>query len=101
MGPEKHYVCVYNSSDQLISIIHKHDMVRNYKDSYTIYLLEKTYAEIAMLVALYFDCVRYPDHGEITGADRTDDSFLTVQKELNDKFDPLFIEKVKSLENRN
>ena len=50
------------------------------------------------VLILYFDCIRYPNHGEIVDEFQGNDSFLTTQKELNEKFDPSFITRVQDLE---
>lgn len=94
LGANQHYICVYKGNET-IAIIKKEDIKINYCDKYTIYTLDQGELLSMAVLTLYFDCIRYPDHGEIMDESYIDDSFLTTQKELNDKYDPLFIEKVK------
>ena len=96
LGPEQHYICIYENG-VIISIIHKKDVKINFRDNYTFYIEHNEDLIAVCIIALYFDCIRYPDHGEIVGGKIGDDSFLTLQKELNDKYDPTFIPRIQSL----
>jgi len=97
LGPNEHYICIYNS-DNTVAIIHKNDIKKNYRDAYTIFLSDQSDLMAISVFAMYFDCIRYPDHGKITGESYVDDSYLTVQKELNEKYDPTFIPRIKAME---
>lgn len=99
LGQNQHYICVY-SGDETVAIVHKEDMRHNYCDKYIIYALNEALLLDLSVLTLYFDCIRYPDHGEFTGESYVDDSFLTTQKELNEKYDATFIAKVKKLEEK-
>lgn len=99
LGQDQHYICVY-SGNETVAIIHKEDMKHNYCDKYVIYALDEALLLDLSILTLYFDCIRYPDHGEFTGESYVDDSFLTTQKELNEKYDSTFIAKVKALEEK-
>lgn len=96
LGEDKHFICVYNG-EETVAIIKKHDEKINYCDKYTIYSIDDTLMLPMSVLAMYFDCIRYPDHGEIVDEFQGDDSFLTTQKELNAKYDPTFIAKVEAL----
>ena len=63
-----------------------------------IYALDEAMLLDLSILTLYFDCIRYPDHGEFTGESYVDDSFLTTQKELNNKYDPEFIPMIKEMD---
>lgn len=97
LGQSQHYICVFNENET-VGIIHKEDKKHNHCDKYVIYALDEALLLDLSILTLYFDCIRYPDHGEFTGESYVDDSFLTTQKELNEKYDPTFIAKVKALE---
>ena len=99
LGQDQHYICVY-SGNETVAIIHKEDMKHNYCDKCVIYALDDALLLDLSILTLYFDCIRYPDHGEFTGESYVDDSFLTTQKELNEKYDSTFIAKVKALEEK-
>lgn len=96
LGQNQHYICVY-SGNETVAIIHKEDKKHNYCDKYVIYALNETLLLDLSILTLYFDCIRYPNHGEFTGESYVDDSFLTTQKELNEKYDPSFIPCVKRM----
>ena len=97
LGKDQHYICVYRN-DSTVAIIKKEDIKINYCDKYTIYALDSSELLPMAVLTLYLDCTRYPDHGEIMDETQSDDSFLTIQKELNQKYDPTFIPKVKRLD---
>lgn len=97
LGQNQHYICVY-SGNETVAIIHKEDKKHNYCDKYVIYALNETLLLDLSILTLYFDCIRYPNHGEFTGESYVDDSFLTTQKELNEKYDPSFIPCVKRMD---
>lgn len=52
-------------------------------------------------MTLYLDCVLYPDIGDNMGESRVDDSTFTLQKQLRDKYDAEFIDRVKKAEKTN
>ena len=97
LGPDQHYICIYENGIT-ISIIHKKDMKINYRDNYTFYIEHDKDLIAVCVIALYFDCMRYPDHGEIAGGIIDNNSFITLQKELNDKYDPAFIPRIIALD---
>jgi hypothetical protein len=97
LGAGQHYVCIYRA-DKLVAIIHKDDQVINFRDTYTIYFEDESLTEILCVFNLYFDCTRYPDHGEIAGQHEEDGGYLTTQAELNAKYDPSFIPRIKALD---
>lgn len=97
LGADQHFICVYYD-DTTVAIIKKQDIKINFCDKYTIFALDSSILVPMSVLTLYFDCIRYPDHGEIMDQTRSDDSFLTTQRELNEKYDPTFIQKVKELD---
>lgn len=97
LGANQHFICVY-CDNATVAIIQKEDIKINFCDKYTIYALDTSVLVPMSVLTLYFDCIRYPDHGEIMDETRSDDSFLTTQKELNEKYDPTFISRVKRLD---
>lgn len=100
LGKNQHYFCVY-SKDKTVAIIHKEDVKHNYCDKYVIYALDDTLLLATSILTLYFDCISYPDFGYNLGESRVDDSTFTLQKELRDKYDADFIERVKKAEKTN
>lgn len=98
LGENQHYVCIYDK-EELVAIIHKDDEVINFKDTYTIYFQDEKLLTMLCIFNLYFDCINYPNHGEIMGDHVEDGGFITVNKELNSKYDPTFIKKIIDLEN--
>ena len=98
LGENQHYVCIYEK-DELVAIIHKDDKVINFKDTYTIYFQDEKLLTMLCIFNLYFDCINYPNHGEIMGEHVENGGFITMNQELNSKFDSTFIEKIIDLEN--
>ncbi|MBR3919773.1 MAG: hypothetical protein IKJ59_13745 [Clostridia bacterium] len=97
LGANEHYICVYKDNS-IVAIIKKEDKKTNFCDQYIVYALGEENLLMLALLTLYFDCIRYPDHGEIMYESYRDDSFLTTQKELVDKYDASFIDRVKAME---
>lgn len=97
LGQNQHYICVY-SKNETVAIIHKEDKKHNYCDKYIIYALDEAILLDLSILTLYFDCIRYPDHGEFTGESYIDDSFFTTQNELREKYDPEFISRIKAMD---
>lgn len=97
LGENQHYICIYEKNE-LVAIIHKDDKVINFKDTYTIYCQDEKLLTMLCIFNLYFDITNYPNHGEIMDQHIEHGGFVTVNKELNSKFDPAFIEKVRKLE---
>ncbi len=97
LGAGEHYFCVYRG-EETTAIIHKADQKINYRDEYTIYALEPADLLALSVLNLYIDCILYPDHGEVCGEVVMDDSCITTQKELNDKYDPTFIPRIRAMD---
>lgn len=97
LGEDQHYICIYEKNE-LVSIIHKNDRIINFKDTYTIYCKDEKLLTMLCIFNLYFDVINYPDHGEIMGEHIESGGFVTINEELNSKFEPTFIEEVKKLE---
>ncbi len=95
LGQNQHYICIYEQ-DKIIAIIHKDDNVVNFKDQYTMYFKDKELLTMLSIFNLYFDCINSPDHGEISGEHTETGGFVTINKELNSKYDPNFIEEIKN-----
>lgn len=95
-GNDKHYFSVFHN-DSVVAMIQKYDRVIDYKDSYTVFIDLQQPAELAKALTLFtvfIDCSLYADVGEVSGTSDDATSFNTVQKELNDKYDPTFIQRV-------
>lgn len=92
LGDDQHYFCVYQNNTT-VAIIHKKDMVVNFKDMYTIYALDEVDIVAMCTLTLYFDCIMSPDFNEY-GYSRVNEACITTQKELNEKYDDTFIAKI-------
>jgi len=98
MGNDKHYFNFYEN-DKLIGIIHKHDRVIDFKDTYTLYFEDKDTSILASVFTIFVDCGLYADVGKVSGGSDEAVAFFTPQKELKEKYDPTFIPRIKALHN--
>lgn len=100
LGENQHYISIYEK-ERTIAIIHKDDKIIDYKDTYTIYLEDESYLEAVCLFTVSFDCARYPDIGEVSGKNIDNDVYISIQKELNEKYDPTFIPRIRAMHVQN
>lgn len=93
LGANQHYYSFYRNNE-VIAVIHKPDRVINHLDNYVCYVDKD---EDSVLVALYIMFLE--SNGEYYNIDATGNvdsntATITAQKELVEKFDPSFIEKI-------
>lgn len=100
LGPNQHFFCLHNENNVTVAIIKKEDKKINFCDNYTVYAVDNALLPLLSIIALYIDSILYPDYGDITGDCKEDDSCITLQKELIEKYDADFIPYVLSLEEK-
>ena len=71
MGDDKHFFNFYKN-DKLIGIIHKHDRVIDFKDTYTLYFEDKDTSILASVFTIFIDHGLYADVGEVSGGSDED-----------------------------
>lgn len=96
LGAEQHYFCVHHNG-QTVAIIHKNDRKVHYQDRYVIYALSDDMLLPMSVLLLYLDCTLYPDAGETMGGQYMNEEYISTDADLNAKFDPGFIPRVKAL----
>lgn len=94
LGSKGIYACIY-CADTLIAIAEKERVVVNKKDTYTIYMEDsRFFKEVAQLM-LQYDISAYSYDKEFVAVSIAKTKLNTFSKELNSKYDPTYIERVK------
>lgn len=98
LGADKHFYCFY-VGEETVAIIHKPDQVKNYLDRYDCYLASEDHFLAVGLFCLFLEAGQYYDLrcAEWNKEDNTET--ITLQKELQAKYDPSFIPKVLAASN--
>jgi hypothetical protein len=96
LGENQHYYCIYKDN-ATVAIINKFDRIINDLDKYRCYILEDAFLLPTLLFCLFLESGAYYDIGAIGNSDNLD-VFVTVQEELNSKYDPTFIPKIKEMD---
>ena len=96
-GREGLFLCVYRE-EKLIAIVEKSLRVVNFKDKYTAYVENPVDLNVVLLLSIYYDATAYGDVMEIAVASIKEKRVNTVQKELKEKFDQKFMDKIKAME---
>lgn len=92
LGKDKHYFSIYKD-DKVVAMIHKPDFVKNYLDKYTCYLEDESFFLPTAIYCSFLECTAYYNiSAEGNVWDNT--STVTAQKELIEKLDMSFIDKV-------
>ena len=91
------YLCIYRG-DELIAIVEKALLVKDYQDSYEVYTTSSENIAVIVPLILHYDITAHSDMMEVSLASVKRKKVNTIQKELLKKFDDKFIEKVKAME---
>lgn len=94
LGENQHYLCI-RQGETTVAIVHKPMEVKSHLDTYVVYLEYESYKEIACIAALFIDGLEYSSDDEIAGS-RIKEEYLSFNKELKEKFDLEFLERVKN-----
>lgn len=94
LGEDQHYLCI-RQKETTVAIVHKPMEVKSHLDTYVIYLEYENYKDIACIAALFIDGLEYSSDDEIAGS-RIKEEYLSFNKELKEKFDLEFLERVKN-----
>lgn len=94
-GSQGLFLCIYKG-DELIAIVDKKLRVINYKDSYTAYIKDESYAIVTVLLVTYYDVITYGDLLQIALFSLSEKRVNTFQKDLIAKYDPDFIPRIKT-----
>lgn len=92
LGADKHFYCFY-AGDEIVAIAHKPDQVKNYLDKYDCYLASEEHFLAVGLYCLFLEAGQYYDM-RASGNEENNTATITLQKELQAKYDPNFISKV-------
>lgn len=88
------YLCIYKENE-LIAIAEKDLKVVNFRDHYTVYLLNYNNFKVIMPLLIHYDITEHGDMMEVAVRSVKMKKVNTVQKELIAKYDPTFIPKIK------
>lgn len=94
LGNKGLFLCIYQG-DMLIAIVEKATRVVDFKDQYVLYLSSKEYFEVTSMFALYYDVTCYGDILERKVHSQVCRIKITKNKEVIEKYDPEFIERIK------
>lgn len=92
LGADKHFYCFY-AGEETVAIVHKPDKVINYLDRYDCYLLSEEQFLAAGLFCLFLESGQYYNVSAI-GNVESDIETVTIQKELQAKYNPDFIPRI-------
>lgn len=95
MGGKGFYLCLYDG-DRLIAMVDKDIVVKNHKDTYTLYLESKNDFKLLAAAILYYDVISYEDFMRLTVHSVKRSYVITRNEELLSKVDLNFIERVKA-----
>lgn len=98
LGANKHFYSIYKN-DVLLAVIHKPDRVKNNLDEYVCYLDNADDFISVALFCLFLESTAYYNIDAIGNTDECVQT-VTVQKELIEKFDPSFIERIKAKDSK-
>lgn len=100
LGKDGLFLCVYDG-DKLVAIIEKTLKTVNYHDVYTAYIEDAAYVKVVMRFAVYYDITMLGDQMEIAVSQVTRTRKNTLQKEVLEKYDPAFIQRIKERDGAN
>ena len=87
------YLCVYQE-DHLIAIADKALVVKNYRDMYKVYAEDEANLQAILPLLLQYDLTAHGDLMEISLYSKKKKIVNTIQKELKEKYDPAFVERI-------
>lgn len=95
------YYCIYKD-DELVAIVERNLNVKNWLDNYTIYSLNEIDKEFLCLATAYYDYVNFEERklepSTATYHAENGNGYIEFRKNILDKFDPKFIEKIIEME---
>ena len=99
LGAGKHFYSIYRN-EKVIAVIHKQDRVVAHLDKYVCYVDDSCDAVFAAVYCMFLESIAYYN---LDATEDTDDSTATytAQKELQEKYDPSFIERIIARDGKN
>lgn len=97
LGADGIALCLYYN-DTMVALIDKNTKVVNFCDEYAMYLSDESLLSIAALYAVYYDMLKFANIGEVKLFSETQTYLITHNKELKEKYDPDFIQQIKSMD---
>ena len=97
LGTKGLYLCLYQG-DRLLAEAEKDMVVKDYKDTYTLYLESAADFPILSAALLYYDVVSYGDFMELSVRSVKRTISITRNKELLAKYDPDFIARIRIMD---
>lgn len=93
LGPDRHFYTLY-CQGETTGMIHKDDLVLKYKNNYTIYTLNEQEMKAALIYIMFLEAGPNCHYGAAIDNLDSNVPYYTKQKELQEKFDSLFIKRV-------
>lgn len=90
------YLCIYRE-EELIAVVQKDLVVRNFLDTYTIYGLDEKDLPMMMPLLLHYDTMANGDITQMAVSSVKVTTRNTIQPELIAKYDPEFIPRIKAM----
>ncbi len=97
MGRNGLYLCIYKN-DSLVAMVSKALIVENDMDSYKLYTDHEEYLEMLIMITVYYDALNYESTYDYSMASRALELKYTRNKELLEKYDPQYIQKISNME---
>ena len=97
LGQDMHFFSVYENG-VVVGVIHKDDLVKNYKNTYTLYAEADEMLLPLCLFTMFLESTAFCDRTGGLGNVTDNTPFYTAQKELQLKYDPNFIPHIIALE---
>lgn len=97
LGTKGLYLCLYDG-DRLLAMAGKDRVVKNYQDTYTLYLKSGTDFPLLSAALLYYDVVSYGDFMKLSVHSTKRTIVIARNKELLAKYDPDFIAQVRAID---
>lgn len=97
LGKNKHFYSLYLSGN-VVGVIHKDDLVQNYKNTYTLYAISDSVMLVLLLCTIFLESTAYCDRSSAVGNMYDNTPYYTRQKELTEKYDPTFIPRIKAMD---
>ena len=93
LGPDKHFYFIYYQG-KTIAQIHKDDRIIRYLNNYSVYALTQQEMMAALIYTMFLEAGPNCHYGAAIDNLDVDIPYYTKQKELQEKFDPAFLQKV-------
>ena len=97
LGPDRHFYTLYRQGET-VGVIHKDDRVIRYKNTYTVYTLSEQEMKASLIYTMFLEAG--PNCHMGAAIDNLDSNipYYTKQKELQEKFNPAFLQMVMAQE---